>query len=114
MVTKTLYDVLEVSEEATSDEIRAAFKRLAKIYHPDITDLDKSVAEGTFKEIASAYSVLSNSAERQMYDQSLKYGGFRTRPEPAYDWVYLTYLDSYAWFPRYHRAWNEHHDVMYG
>ncbi len=114
MVTKTLYDVLGVSEDATSNEIKVAFKRLAKKYHPDVAKIQKEAAEGTFKEIASAYSVLSNSAERQMYDHSLKYGGFKTPPEPAFDWVYLNYLDSYAWFPRYQKAWNEHHDVMYG
>ena len=114
MGTKTLYDVLGVSEEASADEIKAAFKRLAKKYHPDVTDLDKGAAEVAFKEIAGAYAVLSNTTERQMYDNSLKYGGFRTRPEPAFDWVYLTYMDSYGWFPRYQKAWNENHDVMYG
>jgi molecular chaperone DnaJ len=114
MGTYTLYDVLGVSEETSAEEIKKAFKRLAKKFHPDVTNLDKQVAEGTFKEIAGAYAVLSNATERQTYDHSLKHGGFRTRPEPAYDWVYLSYLDSYGWFLRYRRAWNEHHDVMYG
>jgi molecular chaperone DnaJ len=114
MVTKTLYDVLGVSEESSDEEIKAAFKRLAKKFHPDVTVIEKRVAEGAFKEIAGAYAVLSNATERQMYDHSLKYGGFRTRPEPAYDWVYLPYLDSYAWFPRFYPTWNEHHDMMYG
>jgi len=113
MGTNTLYEVLGISEEASAEEIKAAFKRLVKKYHPDVTDLEKEVAEGVFKEIAGAYSVLSNSAERQMYDNSLQYGGFKARPEPAFDWVFLSYLDSYGWTMRRRRAWNEHHDMMY-
>lgn len=114
MGTHTLYDVLGVSEEASAEEIKKVFKLLAKKFHPDVTILDKDSAEGVFKEIAGAYAVLSNEAERQMYDHSLKYGGFKSRPEPVFDWIYLTYLDSYGWSTRYHRSWNEHHDAMYG
>ncbi|MFV2041228.1 MAG: DnaJ domain-containing protein [Candidatus Hydrothermarchaeales archaeon] len=114
MGTHTLYDVLGVSEEASAEEIKKVFKLLAKKFHPDVTILDKDSAEGVFKEIAGAYAILSNEAERQMYDNSLKYGGFKSRPEPVFDWIYLTYLDSYGWSTRYHRSWNEHHDAMYG
>lgn len=113
MVTKTLYEVLGVSEDASEEEIRSAFRRLAKKYHPDVADIDKERAEEVFKNIAAAYDVLSNPAQRRVYDQSSKYGGFEVRPQPRYEWVYLAYVDDYAWFPRYAREWNEHHDVMY-
>ncbi|MFQ5816177.1 MAG: DnaJ domain-containing protein [Candidatus Hydrothermarchaeaceae archaeon] len=113
MVMKTLYEILGVSEDASEDEIKFAFKRLAKKYHPDVAKMDKDEAEEEFKRIAAAYEVLSDEAQRRMYDHSFKYGGFRVGPQPVYEWVYLTYMDSYGWFPRYARVWNEHHDVMY-
>ncbi len=113
MVTKTLYDVLEVPEGASGDEIKSAYRRLAKKYHPDVAEGDRGLAEEIFKKISAAYDVLSNPAKRNMYDQSLKYGGFETVSGPAYEWVYLGYLDDYGWSPRYKREWNEHHDVMY-
>jgi molecular chaperone DnaJ len=113
MVTKTLYDVLGVSDDASEEEIKSAFRRLAKKYHPDVAEVDKKESEEIFKRIIAAYDVLSDSARRNMYDQSLKYGGFRVQPYPRYERVYLTYLDDYAWFPKYRKEWNEHHDVMY-
>lgn len=114
MVTKTLYDILEVPEDASVEEIKTAFRKLAKKYHPDVAEIDKDGATEAFKKISAAYDVLSNPAKRAMYDQSSRYDGFQVRPEPRYDRVYLAYLDDYAWFPRYAREWNEHHDVMYG
>ncbi len=113
MAAETLYEVLEVSEEATEEEIKSAFKKLAKKYHPDVAKMDKGEAEEEFKKIAAAYEVLTNENKRRMYDQSAKYGGFQARPQPQYEWVYLTYLDSYGWFPKYRESWNEHHDMMY-
>jgi DnaJ-class molecular chaperone len=113
MVTKTYYDVLEVSRDAHEEEIKSSFRRLAKKYHPDVAGGDRKMAEEAFKEIAAAYEVLSNPVKRSMYDQNLKYGGFNMQPQPAYEWIYLTYLDDYGWFPKYRKEWNEHHDVMY-
>lgn len=113
MVTKTLYEVLGVSGDASDDEIKSAFKSLAKRYHPDVTEMEKEMAGETFKKIAAAYEILSNPAKRNMYDQSLKYGGFEVQSRLMYEWVYLAYLDDYGWFPRYAKEWNEHHDVMY-
>jgi DnaJ-class molecular chaperone len=110
----TLYEILGVSEEASEEEIRSVFRQLAKKYHPDVSKLKREEAEGVFKELSAAYNVLSNAEERRMYDQSLKYGGFRTQPKLRYEWVYLSYLDAYGWFPRYRQVWNEHHDVMFG
>ena len=113
MVTKTLYDVLEVSEEATKDEIKKAFKKLAKKYHPDVTKKDKKESEEVFKEITKAYTVLGKEAERNIYDDNLKNGGFNEKPEPLFECVFMTYIDAYVWIPKKIKGWSEHHDMLY-
>ncbi|MDD2268509.1 MAG: molecular chaperone DnaJ [Eubacteriales bacterium] len=65
---KDFYDVLGVQKGASEDEIKKAFKKLAKKYHPDMNPGDK-VAEEKFKEINEAYAVLSDSDKRSKYDQ---------------------------------------------
>ncbi|MHA1369707.1 MAG: DnaJ domain-containing protein [Promethearchaeota archaeon] len=62
------YEVLGVSRDATQDEIKRAFRRLAKKYHPDMNPNDKD-AEERFKEINEAYSVLSDREKRERYDR---------------------------------------------
>ena len=62
------YEVLGVAKEATPDEIKKAYRKLALQYHPDRNPGDKS-AEEKFKEINEAYEVLSNEDERARYDQ---------------------------------------------
>ena len=62
------YEVLGVSKSASEDEIKKAYRTLAKKYHPDANKDDKS-AEAKFKEINEAYSVLSDKEKRAQYDQ---------------------------------------------
>jgi len=62
------YELLGVSRRAPVKEIRAAYRKLARKYHPDLNPGDKS-AEEKFKQIQEAYEVLSDAKKRQMYDQ---------------------------------------------
>ncbi len=111
MVTKTLYELLNVPEDASGEEIKAAFKKLARIYHPDVSA--EHGAEEKFKEISVAYDVLSSEAKRRAYDQDFRYGAFNVQAIPTHEWVHQPYIDAYVWSPLYFREWNEHHDFMY-
>ena len=62
------YEVLGVSREASADEIKSAYRKLAKQYHPDVNKHDNE-AEAKFKEASEAYEVLSNSEKRSQYDR---------------------------------------------
>jgi curved DNA-binding protein CbpA len=70
METKNLYKVLELSREASQDDIRKAHRKLVRKYHPDANPEDPR-AEERFKEIQQAYEVLSNEKKRQEYDERL-------------------------------------------
>ncbi|WP_216321363.1 DnaJ C-terminal domain-containing protein [Deinococcus aestuarii] len=68
MAYKDYYDVLGVSRGASDADIKSAYRKLAKQYHPDKNQGDEKAAE-RFKEIGEAYAVLSDPEKRQVYDQ---------------------------------------------
>ncbi len=68
MAAKDYYNILGVRKDASEQEIKQAFRRLARKYHPDINPGDKS-SEAKFKEINAAYEVLSDKEKRQKYDR---------------------------------------------
>src|SRR6185295_9728825 len=88
------YGTLGVAKDAPLDEIRKAYRKLARKYHPDLNPGDKA-AEDRFKKVQEAYDVLGDSKKRQMYDQYGFYsangypgaapGGGGGRPEPNMD-----------------------------
>jgi molecular chaperone DnaJ len=75
------YETLGVSRKATAKEIRTAFRKLARKYHPDLNPGDKA-AEEKFKQLQEAYDVLSDTKKRQMYDQY----GFYSENVPTGDY----------------------------
>jgi molecular chaperone DnaJ len=83
MTKRDYYEILEVNRNATSEEVKKAYRKLALKYHPDRNSGNKE-AEEKFKEAAEAYEVLSNPEKRNLYDQfgheglrSTGFSGFR-------------------------------------
>jgi len=98
---KDYYRTLGVSKDAPEKEIKQAYRRMARKYHPDVNPGDKT-AEDRFKEIGEAYAVLSDAQKRKKYDQfgpSLRDGSFWRQggaaagPRPANTRVYTTTRD---------------------
>ena len=73
-MAKSYYDVLGVSKTASDDEIKSAYRKLAKKYHPDLNPGDKAVAD-LFKEVNEAYEVLGDPQKRAAYDRPSAGGG---------------------------------------
>src|ERR1700760_428451 len=73
------YELLGVDRKATAKDIRTAFRKLARKYHPDLNPGDKA-SEEKFKQLQEAYDVLSDTKKRQMYDQ---YGFYSENAPPA-------------------------------
>jgi curved DNA-binding protein len=81
---RNYYEILGIPREATNEEIKQVFRRLARQYHPDLNPGNKE-AEEKFKDIGEAYEVLSDPSKRAQYDQFSKFwnqGGFRGKQTP--------------------------------
>src|SRR5438067_3075183 len=85
---KDYYETLGVSKTASQDEIRKAFRKLARQHHPDMAkEKDKKSAEAKFKEINEAYEVLGDSEKRKKYDTlgaDWERGGGFQQPPPGW------------------------------
>jgi molecular chaperone DnaJ len=84
-VTPTHYQLLEVSTTATTAEIKQSFRRLAKVFHPDRHTNSTQQAQflKKFQTLSAAYEVLSDTHQRQQYDQILRYGPTYNSPQSS-------------------------------
>ena len=74
-LSKDFYKVLGVSKDASDDDIKKAYRKLARKYHPDVNKTKE--AEEKFKDISEAYDVLSKKEDRQKYDAISQFGRLR-------------------------------------
>jgi len=77
------YQTLGVARSATADEIKKAFRKLARLHHPDVAK-DKKAGEIKFKEINEAYEVLSDPVKRKKYDELGEHWNAQGGPPPGY------------------------------
>lgn len=113
----THYEILGVSKTASQEEIRSAYKKLIKKYHPDLYQGDKSFAEKKTKEINEAYDTLSDENKKAAYDFEIRPKTYNTTYEytpPKYDYTppkYDYYNNSYSTYynrPNYNtRSYNQ-------
>ncbi len=89
MSEKDLYKILGVAKNASQDEIKSAYKKLAMKYHPDRNPDNPTAAEERFKEIAVAHEVLGDAEKRKLYDEfgaAALRAGFDAEKARAYSW----------------------------
>ena len=88
------YEILGVEKTASEDEIKKAYRSLAKKYHPDVSTEPKEVAEAKFKELSEAYEVLSDPEKRKLYDQYGHDGVKQQFGQDGFTWDDFTRADD--------------------
>ncbi len=83
MAERNLYILLEINSTASSNEIKSAYRALAKKYHPD-KNIGNKTAEEYFKEIQEAYAILSNPEKRRRYDHAFNYNASAQKQKRNY------------------------------
>src|SRR5512136_580213 len=94
MAKKDYYEVLGVGKDASADDIKRAYRRMAMKYHPDKNPGNKE-AEAKFKECAEAYEVLSDAEKRKQYDQ---FGHEGLRGTGMHDFSRMNVEDIFSMF----------------
>ncbi len=90
------YDILGIRKNASSEDIKKAYKNLIKKYHPDVYKGDKTFAEKKTTEIIEAYDVLSNPNSKQAYDEEIAPKNTYAYTPPQYTNTYDNYNNNYT------------------
>jgi molecular chaperone DnaJ len=88
------YEVLGIPKNASTDDIKRAYRKKAKQHHPDMNPDNKKEAEQKFKEVSEAYEVLMNPQKRQLYDQYGHDGVSQTFRGGGFTWDDFTHFDD--------------------
>ncbi|HTT15857.1 MAG TPA: J domain-containing protein [Thermoplasmata archaeon] len=92
MAKRDYYEVLGVPKSASTDEVKSAYRKLARQYHPDVTKENPKVAEEKFKDLSEAYEVLVDPEKRRRYDQ-LGFSGVESDFGPGgFGWQNFTHV----------------------
>jgi molecular chaperone DnaJ len=88
------YEVLGVAKGASPEEVKKAYRKLAMEYHPDVSKLDRKIAEEKFKELSEAYEVLVDPEKRKSYDMYGHEGVNATFRGGGFDWSDFTHFSD--------------------
>jgi len=109
--SRDYYKILEVSRKATHEEIKKAYRRLAREYHPDLHP-NNPAAQERFKEIREAYEVLSDSVQRSQYDQGFDPKSFSEHKEAMRPQDYYVRAASKALIKDYQGALEDYNQAI--
>ena len=111
MAKRDYYEVLGVRRNASADEIKKAFRKLAVQYHPDKNPNNKEEAEEKFKEAAEAYEILSDPDKRERYDRFGHAGVQGTSRSSSYGFDFASFDDIFTLFFLEKIIHHEHHII---
>lgn len=94
VMVKDYYTILLITQSASRQEIRTAYRRLAKEYHPDLNPIDPELAEEMFRDISEAYEILSDPERRRIYDESGYQEVLKTFKKEKFTWEDFTHQDE--------------------
>jgi DnaJ-class molecular chaperone len=104
---KDYYSILEINKNATKDEIKSAYKKLALKYHPDKNQHNKDFNENKFKEISEAYEVLSDEQKKFNYDNGNNIIIHNHNPFDIFDNIF----NHHHQFSNVNNLFNNHFDI---
>lgn len=92
---KDYYKILGINEDASTEDIKKAYRKLAFEYHPDRNAQQREYAESKFKEITEAYGILINPEKRREYDRLRKYGNEHTDNKFQHQWQHPRFNENF-------------------